>query len=183
MVSLLLPRDNLKGYNMKKFIMAAVGLLATISVASAQDLRADRSGFYVGGTVGSTMQDTSQTNLGGVAGYQINRFLRVEGTYDYLPTTVGPNGHVLALNGVAQYRIPTSVLTPYVLAGVGAGFDSFGTASGGDIQTLFAVGGGVRMAVSTNVELDARYRYISQFGDSLGTANANVVTVGANWRF
>lgn len=168
---------------MKKIIMAAVGLLATFGVATAQDLRADRSGFYIGGTVGSTMQDTSQTNLGGVAGYQINRFFRVEGTYDYLPTTVGPNGHVLALNGIAQYRIPSSVLTPYVLGGVGAGIDGFGTAGGGDVQTLYAVGGGVRIAVSTNVELDARYRYLSHFGTSAGSANANVVTVGANWRF
>lgn len=167
---------------MKKIILAAMAMFATVGVASAQDIRADRSGFYIGGTVGSTVQDNAQTALGALAGYQFHPNFRLEGTYDYLPQTTGGNSNLVMLNSVAQYRIPSSVITPYLLGGVGVGLDGFGTTNG-DPEAVYALGVGVRAAVSTNVELDARYRYISQFSGGSNAENASILTVGANFRF
>jgi opacity protein-like surface antigen len=169
---------------MRKTLLAvAVALLATVGVASAQDIQADRTGMYVGGMIGSTPQKGAQTDLGVVAGYQLHPNARVEAAFDNLWRNTGSNGQMLMVNAVAQYRIPTSVVTPYVLAGTGVGFNSFGTTNIGSAEMLYNVGAGVRFAVSRNVELDARYRYISHFNTSAANANANMLTVGANWRF
>jgi len=169
---------------MRKILSAAAAaLLATISVAGAQDIQSDRSGMYVGGSIGSTPQRGAQTNVGVAAGYQICPYARVEATFDNLWNNVGNNGQMLMVNGIAQYRIPTSIVTPYVLAGAGAGFNNFGTNNTGNAEMLYNVGAGVRFAVSQNVELDARYRYISHFNTGAASTNANMLTVGANWRF
>ena len=168
---------------MKKILVAALALLASVSVASAQDVRADRNGLYIGGAVGSSLRDNSQTAVGAAVGYQFHPNFRVEAAYDLDPRTNRDNGHLLMANAIAQYRIPTSVVTPYVLAGAGMGFDTYGKAANGDVTAVYNVGGGVRLAVSTNVELDARYRYIGHFDNAPGLQSANMFTVGANWRF
>jgi opacity protein-like surface antigen len=169
---------------MKKTLLAmAVALLATIGVANAQDIQADRTGTYVGGMIGSTPQQGAQTDVGLAAGYQFHPNVRVEATYDYLWRNTGSNGQMLMVNGIAQYRIPTSVVTPYVLAGTGVGFEGFGSTKNGNAEMLYNVGAGVRFAVSRDVELDARYRYISHFNNAASSTNVNMLTVGANWRF
>ena len=173
---------------MKKLILGAtVATIALASSAFAADPRAyaDREGAYLGANIGSTLQTNSQVDLGLVAGYQVMPYARVEATYDYAWFTQG-NAQMLMANAIAQYRIEDTQFTPYVLAGAGFGFNNYGTAN--NLKTdgtsgIYNVGGGIRAAVTENVDLDLRYRYVGQFDDVQGRKDTNVITVGAAYRF
>ena len=170
---------------MKKLALAAAMLVGLTGAAIAADpVHSDRSGFYVGGNIGSSTDQKNRTNLGMTAGYQYGKYFRVEADYDHAWRTSG-TGNMLMGNVVAQYRIPNSTVTPYVLAGAGVGFDKFGNVkSSGDIVGLYNVGAGVRVAVSESVELDARYRNVRPFDTkNVGVKEQNIFTVGANYRF
>jgi opacity protein-like surface antigen len=45
------------------------------------------------------------------------------------------------------------------------------------------VGGGVRYAVTDNVELDARYRNVRAFNTTVRDRSSDIISVGVNWRF
>ena len=169
---------------MKKLALAAAVLVGLTGAAFAADpVHADRSGFYVGGNIGSSTDEKSRIDLGMTTGYQVGPYARVEANYDHAWRTTGV-GNMLMGNAIAQYRVPNSTITPYLLAGAGVGFDNFGAAKNGNTVGLYNVGAGVRIAVSESVELDARYRNVRP----LDTKNAlvkdqNIFTVGANYRF
>ena len=188
---------------MKKTIMAMVATLAMVSAAGATDLPSRRpaaapvaasvdypSNWYAGVNAGSTAGtdkfsfDGSRGVIGGVVGYMANPFLRVEG--DFTNRFSGSNtkdGQMATANAIVQHSIPGTAFTPYVLGGVGYGWNYYGNRKG-DAAALWNVGGGVRYAVNKSWELDARYKYVQQFR-KFGTDhfNENVVTVGANYRF
>lgn len=172
---------------MNKLLLAAVALLATVGVSTANAAdtvtNTDRAGFYVGGNLGSSTDNKSRIDLGGVAGYQVAPYARVEASYDHAWRQNGA-GNMLLGNAVAQYNIPGTTVTPYVLAGAGVGFDRFGAIKNGNTVGLYDVGAGVRVAVSSTVELDARYRNVRTFADrKVGTKDQNLFSVGVNYRF
>jgi opacity protein-like surface antigen len=167
----------------KLFItVAALVTLFTANVAQASDpVNADRNGFYLGGTIGSTLQTNSKISTGLETGYQWTPYVRTELTYDYSWLTVGNSSNLVA-NVVGQYRIPNSTVTPYVLVGTGFGFYNVGDQPN-STTGIYNAGAGVRIAVSRSVELDARYRYVAPYSYADGRNAANLLTVGANYRF
>ena len=169
---------------MKTLLLATVMALGLTGLAQASDpVNADRSGLYVGGTLGSSTENKSRVDLGGSVGYQVGPYARVEADFDHAWRTNGV-GNMAMANAIGQYRIPNSTVTPYVLAGAGIGFDRFGSSSSGNAIGLYNVGAGVRMAVSQSVELDARYRYVAPISSNkMGSREQNLFTVGAAYRF
>jgi len=195
-----------KEREMKKLFTAMFALVAGASVAVAADLPSksaaaapavstsafNLSGWYAGGYIGGNFDDTNKFKydntpkvLGGVAGYQWNKYLRTEATLDYntkaAPTTT-KTGETVFANAVVGYPVGFGV-TPYLLAGVGYGWGSWDKAVGTNSErTLYAIGGGVRYDITKAFEIDGRYRYI----DGLTTQkfdNNHVVTVGVNYKF
>lgn len=134
------------------------------------------AGFYAGVRGGIVFTDNITAGVG--AGYQFNRFVRAEGNYDYLNndknTTNGLSSSVVTGNLIGQYPFSSVPLTPYVLAGVGYRW------SDAKNEPVWNVGAGARYAVTQNVELDARYRYVSSFQNE---RQGNAFTLGLNYKF
>jgi opacity protein-like surface antigen len=139
--------------------------------------QAQNNPFYVGIRGGDLYKnEVNNWTVGGNAGYEVNKFARVEVNYDRLN-----NKDIKALktdavtgNAIAQLPFNLFNITPYALAGVGYGWSDY--KNGG----IYNVGGGVRYGVTNNVELDARYRYISDFKNEITT---NAFTAGVNYKF
>ena len=195
-----------KEREMKKLITALFALVAGVSVAAAADLPSKKAapapavsdafninGWYAGGYVGGNVNkidsnmtyDTTAKVVGGVVGYEWNKYFRTEATFDYntkaAPTTT-KTGQTVFGNAVVGYPVGFGV-TPYLLAGVGYGFGSWDKVVGSNAdRTLYNVGGGIRYDLTKAFELDGRYRYINSLSDSKFTNN-QIVTLGVNYKF
>jgi opacity protein-like surface antigen len=182
----------------KNIKITALGLMAAIAVtnASATDLPSRTNvpfppqrdivelvepQFYVGGFAGARFTDRRASwdrnaRMGVVAGWQPFSYARVEGVYEY-----GWNGrgshdsNALFVNAIAQYPLssPIGDFTPYVLAGTGYRWARRD-------ESVWNVGAGVRYSITSNVEADLRYRYVSDYNVR---GQDNVVTLGLNYRF
>jgi opacity protein-like surface antigen len=164
--------------NFKVLVLSAMVMFSGTALAQT----APTTGVYVGAAVGTTMQTNSDVTTGVVLGYRFNRVLGAEVTYDR-EWRAGQNGGLLMLNGVAELPVHNRV-RPYVLAGVGLGFDHYNQ-NGADRNgtPMYNVGGGVRVALTTNVDLDARYRYFAPVNTGDAQRDASMLTLGVNYRF
>lgn len=140
------------------------------------------SGIYLGVNTGSNFLDGQDFRVGAVAGYQFHRNLAAEIAYDYNRLANGDNGQMVMGNLVASRQLGATAVTPYVLAGAGVGWNALGNDRNGNNLALYNVGGGVRLNIVSNVDIDARYRYVGAF-DSEQTSNQHIVTGGLNIRF
>jgi len=174
---------------MKKILATLVATFAFVGVAAAQTAPASTPAssptrYYVGVNLGAGLEtngnyndllNNSTPSVGAVGGRQITNNIAVEATYDYFLERNGQaSGQTAFVNGVFGYPISGTRFTPYVLGGVGYGWDSFGD------RTLYNVGGGVRADVTKSLAFDVRYRYINNWAHE---AEVNVVTAGVNFRF
>lgn len=173
---------------MKNIVMGLVGVIVAGS-AIAGDLPSRKTAplppvrpaefnvvepqFYVGVNAGVAATDKTDTFVGASAGWQVNPFLRLEGTYDYnWKNNTAFNSNALTGNVIGQYRYGS--FTPYVLAGAGYRWMKHSD------EAIWNVGGGVRYAITKNVEADLRYRYVAGFDTR---SHDNIVTLGLNYRF
>jgi opacity protein-like surface antigen len=160
-----------------KNIMFATLLAMGVTVGTAH---AQNTGLYVG--AGAAVQGTSVNDAqwGGTAtvGYRLNRFLSVEGLADFGAST-GTLRANQAVFGVVTAGVPVGPVTPYLLAGVGYGFNGLSFTEN-DPRALWTAGAGVRYAMAPRWELDGRWRRIESFN---GVASADRFTVGVNYRF
>jgi opacity protein-like surface antigen len=167
--------DNIMENNMNKIIATIFALGVTAGAAHAQG-----TGLYVG--AGATVQGASVNDAqwGGTAtvGYRLNRFVSVEGVADFSAGTGTLRGNQ-TLFGVITVGAPLGSVTPYVLAGVGYGFNGLALTQN-DPGSLWTAGAGVRYAITNRWELDARWRRIESFN---GDASADRFTAGVNFRF
>ncbi len=165
---------------MKNLLLAAAMLVGLAGAAHAQT-PASTSGMYVGANVGRIFDNNARANVGVNVGYQYNRFVRTEGTFDQLYYKNG-NGQALMANAVLS--VPTgTIFTPYALVGAGVGMNRLNTPGGNTSVALYNVGAGARVAVAQNVELDVRYRHFNAFEQVNGRKGANMMTVGAAYKF
>lgn len=169
---------------MKKLLLASVLALVTIGSAMASDpTKSDRQGFYVGGSVNKTTDTKNQIGGSVDLGYQVNQYLRAELDYTHMFNTNGA-GNLLMGNGIAQYRIPNSTVTPYGFGGMGVAYNTAGALRNGGAITVYNVGAGSRIAVSESVEVDARYTNVRPFQTNGASFNqAHLMTLGLNYRF
>lgn len=192
-----------KGNSMKKTIMAMVASIGLATAAAAADLPRRNPApapapmvteypysWYVGLSGGATAGsdklsfDGSRGVIGGVVGYEFGPFFRTEAEFTNRFSGSGvKDGQMATINAIAQYTISGTRFTPYLLGGVGYGWNAYGNLNGNG-AALWAVGGGVRYAVNRNWEVDARYKHVRQF-ESIGgyTPNENILTAGINYRF
>mgnify|MGYP003654518730 CR=1 FL=1 len=150
--------------------------LPSRSPASAPVFAQTSNPWYVGARAGSTYKDEVANWTAGVnGGYEVHKYARVEVGYDrFNDKNVSNNKQDVVIgNVIAQYPIFLSI-TPYAVAGVGYSW------SGLKDEAVYNVGAGVRYDLTKNLEVDARYRYISNF-DSDRTNNA--FTAGVNYKF
>jgi len=133
--------------------------------------------WYVGLNGGTIAGNSGTVGVNG--GLQYGQYIRAEGAYDYAGTgggnLMGSNTSLLTGNLIVQYPVDQFKVTPYALAGAGYRWSSVKN------EAVYNVGGGVRYGLTSNVDLDARYRYVSSTSDS--TRNASVYTLGVNYKF
>lgn len=152
-------------------------------VATSAPTMRDNLGVYVGVGLGSNFRDATDYQVGGLLGFQLNRNWAAELTYDYIQLNNHTSGQMVMGNVVYGRQVGQTAFTPYALVGAGIGWDAvLGSRDTGSNPALYNVGGGVRVRVIPNVELDARYRFVGAFNDSVDDIS-NVVTLGVNYRF
>jgi hypothetical protein len=159
--------------------MAALVALGVAFSANAQDAK-----NYVGASASiiTTEGDNSINTYGVRIGREFSKHVLGEITYDYSQAGSGFNsGNLVFGNAIGQYRIPGTIFTPYVLAGVGYGTDRWND------RALYNVGGGLRTEITKNAEFDVRFRHVrnfENFSDNFGGDRAaNLVTAGLNFKF
>ena len=162
-------------------IVASTAALAT-DLPSKKTVTAPALAFtdnlpYFVGVRGGDLYKSEVNNwtVGGNAGYEVNKFARVEVGYDRVDNKKNNlKSDVVTTNAIAQLPLSLSNITPYALAGVGYKW------SNAKDEYIYNVGGGVRYSLAKNIELDARYRYISDFKND---RNTNAFTAGMNYKF
>lgn len=175
-----------------KHTIAALALIATTVSAMAADVpsRAEpaapkapailsNKNIYVGFNAGALVTDGFNKNapysVGVVAGYKVFGFgpvgLTAEGAYDYDKN----KNNTVTGNVIGSYKI--GALSPYALAGVGYRYYD---ARANKDEAVWNVGGGVKYAITSSIDADARYRRFEGF-DSKNTEDR--ATFGLNFKF
>lgn len=174
-----------------KSILSALALgLSLTTAATAADLpartaplpptitrTAPLTGFYVGADLGYGAR--GENFVGGINGGYDFGYFRLEAGYDYMAQgkLSGSGVSLATANGIVEYSF--GAITPYALAGIGYSFGG-GSATPWNDKAAYALGGGVRYAVTTNVELDARYRYVAPTDNRV---HDHLLTAGVSYRF
>ena len=175
-----------------KHTIAALALIATTASAMAADVPSraeptapkapvavsDKS-MYVGFNAGALVTDGFNKNapysVGVVGGYKVFGFgpvgLTAEAAYDYDKN----KNNTITANAIGSYKL--GALTPYVLGG--AGYRYYDARATKD-EAVWNVGGGVKYAITSSFDVDARYRRIEGF-DSKRTEDR--ATIGVNFKF
>jgi opacity protein-like surface antigen len=175
-----------------KHTIAALALIATTASAMAADvpsraepaapkapaILSDKS-FYVGFNAGALVTDGFNKNapysVGVVGGYKVIGFgpvgVTAEGAYDYDKN----KNNTVTGNVIGSYKI--GALSPYALAGVGYRYYD---ARANKDEAVWNVGGGVKYAITSSIDADARYRRFEGF-DSKNTEDR--ATFGLNFKF
>jgi len=141
--------------------------------------QAQNNPFYVGVRGGDLYKnEVNNWTVGGNAGYEVNKFARVEINYDRLNNKDHKvfNSDIVTGNAIAQLPIGIFNLTPYALAGVGYGWSDYKNGN------IYNVGGGIRYDFAKNIELDGRYRHISNFKNEK-TSTTDAFSLGVNYKF
>jgi opacity protein-like surface antigen len=134
--------------------------------------------WYAGVALGGVKTDSSWYNnarLTASFGYEMNSFARVEGTLDYKHNNRSDDRTFTGMvNGIGQMKVPFIPVVPYALAGVGYRVADVKN------EPVWNVGGGVRYEITSNIEIDGRYRYLS---DMNRKRDENIFSVGVNYKF
>ena len=144
------------------------------------DIISDNS-WYGGLAVGGVYQNGihnkwyDDIRLGLMGGYEFNSLMRAELDYDYKNSNhVKDRAHSFVANGIGQFKLPFISVVPYAIAGAGYRFSDTKN------EPIWNVGGGVRYELTSNIDLDGRYRYITDFKRK---RDENVVSLGASYKF
>jgi len=167
--------------------IAALAVVFTATSATATDLPGRSApsapspvfvskSFYAGINGGGIVTDGININapwtVGLVGGYNVAKIgpvaVSVEGTYDYSKN----KNNDIAGNIVGGYSFGS--ITPYALAGVGYRFADIKN------EALWNVGVGVKVSVTSSVDVDARYRRVDNYDRAIGEDR---VTLGVNYKF
>lgn len=132
-------------------------------------------GLAVGGIYNDTNKWYNDIRLSVMGGYEFNSLMRAEIDYDYKNSNrVKDRSHSLVANGIGQIRMPFIAVIPYGIAGVGYRFSETKN------EPIYNVGVGVRYELTSNIDLDGRYRYVADFKRK---HDENILSIGANYKF
>jgi hypothetical protein len=157
---------------MSKTLLAVSLALAIAGASSANAADTFYAGVNTGGVVTNGVNKDTPWTVGAIAGMNVfavgSAKAAVEGSFDYDKN----ESKVLMANIVPNFTIGN--MTPYALAGIG-----YSWAPTGD-QSKYNVGLGVKYAVTSNIDVDARYRRINNFNNNMADDR---VTLGLNFKF
>lgn len=179
---------------MRRFITAAFLIVATTFTAAAVDIPSSKaqpaaplpiivqSDLYAGLNVGMNASGDSVYSGGLVAGYNVLPMLAVEGTYDLSVPSDKINGstnigNMLAVNAVPQFKVPFIGITAYALGGLGYKWNTET-----DNYAIYNVGVGAKYGITSNIDVDVRYRRIEGFEKSNKNPEDRV-TLGIQYKF
>lgn len=167
---------------MNNFISAIAALVVGFGVASTAVAAGD-GGTYVKGGLGYGFNDSNDLLsdsdvIVGAVGYDFG-FVRTEADVTWA-TSSGALGEVSTFvfgGNVALEWENTSMFTPFVTAGVGYAFvnedDVFGVINRDDDGFVYTLGGGTRVALTGNIDVELGYEYTTGNVDVVGTAFTN----------
>ncbi len=172
---------------MKKTLVAAFAAVMIAGAAQAADAvnlpgvvvpdYAPVAQNYVGVSVGQSVGSDRHNSVGVTVGRQLNDNVAVEGQYERTFNRKGADVSRDRLSGNVLVGKRFGTVTPYALGGVG-----YEWRDGAENRAVYALGGGAKLHVSEQVDVDARYRYINSF-DSSKRGEDNVFTLGVNVKF
>ena len=138
----------------------------------------EENSWFAGIALGGIASDRTWYNNARMTasfGYDFGTFLRAEATYDYKHSNrSNDRTHTGMVNGIAQIKVPFVNVVPYALAGTGYRLADVKN------EPVWNVGAGVRFEISPSIELDGRYRYVSDYSRR---RDENVMTLGVNYKF
>jgi outer membrane protein OmpA-like peptidoglycan-associated protein len=189
----------------KKIVVFAAALAATPTFAQAQEIDA-QPGFYIGAGGGITTPLSSPNNstgvgpvVGGKIGYDfVGPRIDLDVGYGSTPLNVnipgtaitGKAGQLTGLVNLSYDFFPTSLVTPYIGAGVGIAFIDSNT-SLGSTQFAWDALAGVRYNISNAMTVGIEARYLGTTspsvtvgGQTFSSPNQNLlVLAGVAWKF
>jgi opacity protein-like surface antigen len=135
--------------------------------------------WYGGLAVGGIYKDSNKwyndIRLSVMGGYEFNSLMRAELDFDYKHSNhTNDRAYALVGNGIGQFKLPFIPVVPYAIAGVGYRLSDTKN------EPIWNVGAGVRYELTSSIDLDGRYRYVSDFKR---TRDENVVSIGASYKF
>lgn len=177
----------------RSLFVGAVLALAGVATASAADLvpapvspiaietAEFATNYYIGGNVGIVPNGTNTTvySVGVVAGVELTDNIAVEAAYDrsFVDLKSGSaTTDLLTINAIASYD--AGIVEPYVLAGLGYEWKNPGTDG-----FVYNLGAGARVAVTQDLDLDVRYRYVNSFDNQFDVGGEHRVTAGLLFKF
>jgi opacity protein-like surface antigen len=153
---------------------AASGMYGSINTGAAMAADSDVSWVTDGQSETEIWEHDAGYTVGGALGYMIDKY-RVEGEVSYqendvdsvdgisvTPLSIETNALSFLVNGYLDFATG-GVMTPYITAGIGASrieADIMGVFKFDDTVFGYQLGVGVGFAMSENVTLDFRYRYL-----------------------
>jgi opacity protein-like surface antigen len=182
-----------------KNVITAVALILVSSVASAANLPEKKvtptapipavtapESWYVGVNAGGNVRSNQNVQntpgtAGFVVGYKVNQHFAYEATLDQAfkknDTQEQTRGMI---NGIVSPFGSVYGFTPYALGGIGTQTNDIRDGRNA-AKVVYNVGGGVKYAISTNWEADARYRYVNTLNNT--NRDANIFTLSLNYKF
>ncbi len=163
---------------------AGLGLLSNSDVEGPWMTEIDyKVGYAVSGAVGL---DGGMSRIEGAVGYQVNDWDKVDGieVADEVDTEIAILSFMA--NGYLDIEMPASLVTPYLMAGVGIAnvdFEAVDIVGESDDDTVFAyqVGAGVGFHAVPNITVDVGYRYFAtsdiepEDGVEIGLSSHNIM--------
>ena len=191
---------------MKKTAALVAAILAVPTLGQAQEINAF-PGFYIGAGGGIVIPLATSNNgasgigwaVGGKVGYDfVGPRVDVDVGYGQTPLNInipgtaltGKGGQLTALANLSYDFFPTSLVTPYVGAGVGIAFIDSNT-SLGSTQFAWDALAGVRYNISNAMSVGIEARYLGTTnpsvtvgGQTFSSPNHNLlVLAGVAWKF
>lgn len=173
--------DDLNARQLQQLRVNSFAAPAPTPVPTIQPAR-QMSGLYVGGTVGWAGPEVDKRVLwsNGIRfGYQANRFVALEAAVDYqYGNSYRAAGQ--SLFGNVLIGAPIGRFNPYVVAGLGAGFNGLGNQNNSN-ASLWNAGVGLRYDINQSWQIDGRYRYVDSWQTNSNFEQS--FSVGVNYRF
>lgn len=132
---------------------------------------------YVGIVTGSSVGSDRHGSVGVTVGRELTPNVTVEGQYERAFGRKGTDATSDRVSGNVLVGQRFGAVTPYVLGGVG-----YEWRKGAEDRSVYSLGGGAKLHLTEELDLDTRYRHIDAF-DNAKRGATDALTFGLNFKF